>query len=315
MTFSPPDLIAVQRDVHAIVRIPWNSLGIKGDAEHAGGGTSYHLGADQLRRDAYSRTESPRDRHPTNAASAFDLGDGWQLGLGGDRDADDLAQKAFLRFNELYVAALNARVPGTEDIREIIYTTDGTEIKRADVLGIRQGGSIKHRHHTHTSFFRDSQGRRDGSYRTLLLSLIRQAISEQEGFMANVSQQDWEALIWRVEGLAAGRATAIGGPTQGQAIGLIVQLTAVQQKLESLSRAITAVGPEVAQRVRDEFAKIDEEQTNTLNAGQRPVTGVSLQSALQDLLGQLDSGTMTSDQAIDHMRTLLASPPVPDPTG
>jgi hypothetical protein len=308
MTFSPADLVSVQRAVHALIRIPFNDLGIKGDAEHADGGDSYHLGADQLRRGAhYSRGESARDRHPSNAASAFDLGDGWQLGLGPDEHADEVAQKAFLRFNQLYVAALNTRVPGTEDIREIIYTTDGTEIKRADVLGVRESGGISHRHHTHTSFFRDSEGRRDGAYRTLLMNLIQQAISEQGGFMATVNQNDWEALIWRVEALAAGRTTAAGGPISGQPIGLTVQLASVQQKLESLSRAITTVGPDVAERLQDEFDRIDEDQARTLAAVNHFAEGVSLETALRDLLGQHASGNLNADEAVAQMRDLLAA--------
>jgi hypothetical protein len=309
VTFNPADLVAVQADVRALVHIPLKALGILGDTDHVEGGDSYHLGANQLSADAsYSHTESPRDRHPTNAASAFDIGNGWRLGPVQDAAAKKRAQKAFLRFNHLYVAALKNRTRGTEDIREIIYTPDGDEIKRLDVLGIRSTGDDRHRTHTHTSFFRDSEGRRAGAYRTLLLELVQQAISEEDDFMATVRQQDWDALIWRVEGLAAGREAAAGGPTKGKPIGLTKRLDGVEKKLDVVSRAITAVAPNVAATLRDELQKIDEDQAKTLAAVQDVAADVSLDSALRDLLDQHANGSLDAEQVVRRMHDLLTGP-------
>ena len=311
MTFNPPDLVAVQGDVQALIHISFGSLGILGDTDHVEGGDSYHLGKDQLSAHAsYSRTESPRDKHPTNAASAFDIGNGWRLGGASDTAAKKLAQKAFLRFNGIYVAALKAKVNGTEDIREIIYTPEGKTVKRLDVLGIRTTGDDRHLTHTHTSFFRDSEGRRAGAYRTLLLGLIRQAISEEDDFMATVRQQDWDALIWRVEGLAAGREKAAGGPTKGTPIGLVVRLEAVERKLDAVSQAVADVGPGVAAKLRDEFKKIDDDQAATLKAVQDVATDVSVDAALQDLLDRHAAGALDADAVVRRMHDLLAGPTV-----
>jgi hypothetical protein len=311
VTFNPPDLVAVQGDVQALINIPLNSLGILGDTDHVDGGDSYHLGKDQLSAHAsYSLTESPRDRHPTNAASAFDIGNAWRLGATNDAAAKALAQNAFLRFNRIYVAALKANVEGSEDIREIIYTPDGTTVKRLDVLGIRTTGDDKHLTHTHTSFFRDSEGRHAGAYRTLLLSLIGQAISEEDDFMATVRQQDWDALIWRVEGLAAGRDTAAGGPTKGTPIGLVVRLEAVERKLDAVSQAVTEVGPEVAVKLRDQFKKIDDDQAATLEAVQNVATDVSLDAALRELLDRHATGALDAEAVVRRMHDLLTGPTV-----
>jgi hypothetical protein len=304
VTFDPPDLVAVRKDIEAIIRIPLNSLGISGDTEHVEGGDSYHLGADQLRSNAgYSVRESSRDKHPTKAASAFDLGDGWaHEALHGDA-----RRRAFLRFNRLYVAALRQRVDGTEDIREIIYTVDGETVERVDVLGIRHGGDDNHLTHTHTSFFRDSQGRRDGAYRTLLVRLVNQAIFEED-FMATVRQTDWDALIWRVEALAAGRTTAAGGPVAGKPIGLTVRLGTVEQKLEAMSRAVAAVGSDVAKKLSDEFARIDKVQAATLDAVKDVNADLSLDETLRNLLDEHSSGAVTPEQFIQKVRDLLSAP-------
>jgi hypothetical protein len=311
VTFNPPDLVAVQGDVKALIHIALGSLGILGDTDHVEGGDSYHLGKDQLRADAsYSRTESPRDKHPTNAASAFDIGDEWRLGAVNDAAAKKRAQKAFLRFNNIYVAALKAKAGGTADIREIIYTPEGTTVKRLDVLGIRTTGDDRHLTHTHTSFFRDSEGRRAGAYRTLLLGLIRQAISEEDGFMATVRQQDWDALIWRVEGLAAGRDKAAGGPTKGKPIGLTVRLETVERKLDAVSQAVADVGPGVAAKLRDQFKKIDDDQAATLKVIQDVATDVSVDAALRDLLDQHSTGALDADAVVQRMHDLLTGPTV-----
>ncbi|MEV4535237.1 hypothetical protein AB0J82_15540 [Asanoa sp. NPDC049518] len=308
MTFNPADLVEVQRDVKALVHIPFNALGILGDTDHADGGTSYHLGRDQLRDDAYSVTQSRRDKHPTNAASAFDLGNEWRFEAANDAAAKKRAQKAFLRFNHLYVAALKAKAPGTEDIREIIYTPDGDEVKTFDVLQIRSGGDLNHRTHTHTSFFRDSEGRRDGAYRKLLLRLINQAISEEGDFMATVRQKDWDALIWRVEGLAAGRSKVAGGPTKKAAIGVTTRLEALALKLEAVSRAVASVAPDVERRLQDDFKRIDADQDATLATIEDIAADVSLDGRLRTLLDQHASGEIDADTVVTQMHDLLTGP-------
>jgi hypothetical protein len=152
MTDSPADIIAVQHYVRSKTGLPWDALGIKHATPQGGG---YHEGHDLLHAAGrapedpgsdYSYVESQRDRQGlTNSASAFDMGDG------------------FARFREITLAlvvACQRGDPRTRDIREIIYTPDGVTVHRWDKLGRRTGGDSSHLSHTHTSFFRDSEGRR-----------------------------------------------------------------------------------------------------------------------------------------------------------
>lgn len=160
MTYQPADLGAVLAYLNS-KGAPWDSLGcVAGPADRAGGG--YHCGHDWLHDlgrapedpgSDYSYAESQRDRNGlTDAASAIDFaGASWWHDL------------------TLYlVAACRKGAPGTEDIREIIYTPDLVTVARFDRLGIRSTGDSSHLWHTHISFFRDSEGRRDGPFLGLL---------------------------------------------------------------------------------------------------------------------------------------------------
>lgn len=144
MTFAPASLLAA-RTYLAGHGVPLAALGIVGDAAH--GNEGYHVGWDRLRYgyagQDYSVSDSPRDGHPTNAASALDIG-------------------GFPRLRELsvwLVAQCRAGVADTRDIREIIYTPDGRVVRRWDRLGFRSGGDDSHLWHTHISYFRDSENR------------------------------------------------------------------------------------------------------------------------------------------------------------
>jgi hypothetical protein len=126
------------------------NLGIVGDTDHLTKGVSYHLGKDQLRADAYS-AQTPRDKAGlTNAASAIDLG----------RLDGSLTQ--LREFSDWLARLCVKNVPGTLDVREVIYSPDG---KR--VLGFKDGidflipnyGDLSHLTHTHISYYRDSEFR------------------------------------------------------------------------------------------------------------------------------------------------------------
>jgi hypothetical protein len=145
MTYAPDDLLAVVRYLNA-QGAPWESLGIVGDTAHLATG-GYHVGRDDLAAYGrlgydYSVVESPRDANPTDAASAVDFaGTSWWRPL-----------------TLWLVDAARAGAPGTECVREIIYTPDGQTVRRWDALGIRDTGDDSHLWHTHISFFRDSEG-------------------------------------------------------------------------------------------------------------------------------------------------------------
>src|SRR5690606_6657845 len=49
--------------------------------------------------------------------------------------------------------------PDTKDIREVIYSLDGKNVKRWDRLKRRTSGDSSHTFHTHISYFRDSETR------------------------------------------------------------------------------------------------------------------------------------------------------------
>ncbi|MEU8662645.1 hypothetical protein [Actinoplanes philippinensis] len=129
--------------------------GIVGDAGHAGGGDSYHLGRDDLRagRDRYSVDESRRDRDGLDEhASALDIG---FFKIRTPRGAFDLYD-----FNAWLVPLCRADDPDTRDLREVIYSPDGETVRRWDRLGRRTTGDDGHRTHTHLSEHRDADGHR-----------------------------------------------------------------------------------------------------------------------------------------------------------
>ncbi|GAB3862688.1 hypothetical protein GCM10029963_69490 [Micromonospora andamanensis] len=123
-----------------------NEVGIVGDVNHRGG---YHCGSDRVVTNDYSVVESPRDRNGlTLDAAALDVGM-FQLNSGG-------RTHNLVTFSTWCVAQCVANAPDTRDIREIIYSPDGTVVRRWDRLGRRSTGDRSHLWHTHFSFFRDS---------------------------------------------------------------------------------------------------------------------------------------------------------------
>jgi hypothetical protein len=153
MTNAPADLLAVRRYLLTTTGLSGDAVGIVGDPDHAASG-GYHEGNDDLARVGrlntdYSKKESARDRPGTNAASALDIGDFTRGGVS-------------LRSVSLgLVAACQRGDARCRDVREVIYTPDGSTVRRFDRLGIRSTGDSSHLFHTHISFFRDSEGRRD----------------------------------------------------------------------------------------------------------------------------------------------------------
>lgn len=170
MTTAPADLKVVQQYAHDITGQDWNSLGIIHTQPQGGG---YHEGQDLLAlanrapgpsyaysdysyadaravssngigRDLANSTTLAGD---PNAASAFDFGGGFAR---------------FHEFSNWLVGRCVARDPRAGDIREVIYTPDGSVVRRWDATGRQpNSGDSTHLSHTHISFFRDSNGRRD----------------------------------------------------------------------------------------------------------------------------------------------------------
>ena len=149
MTFAPATLLELRAYLQPKTGLSAASLGIVGDAAHANGGTSYHLGRDDLRADAYSIRTARDKAGLTNAASAIDIGNFPRL----------------VPFSRWLVAQARANAPGTSDMREIIYTPDNQRVLRWDrERGFdsqpREGeADDSHLFHTHISWYRDSERR------------------------------------------------------------------------------------------------------------------------------------------------------------
>ena len=137
------------------------NLGIVGDVKHKQTGTSYHLGRSDLKADAYS-AKLKRDRKGlSERASALDLGK-LHKRIGKLR-----------KFSNWLVEQAEAGL--TPDIREIIWSPDGVEVRRWDehldrvIVSLRRhkdgtihvvnegNGDESHFWHTHVSFYRDSR--------------------------------------------------------------------------------------------------------------------------------------------------------------
>lgn len=150
MTFAPATLVTLGRFYTAHGGV---NLGIVGDSAHQAKGVSYHLGVGDLLAGAYS-AQTARDKAGlTNAASAIDLG---------RLDGSLVKLRAFSRW---LVLQAQANVPGSGDIREIIYSPDGVVVLRWDrergyASAARPGeADTSHLSHTHISFYRDSEQR------------------------------------------------------------------------------------------------------------------------------------------------------------
>jgi hypothetical protein len=157
MTTAPASLLAARRFyidtlAKAGFKVDPMAVGIVGDDNHAQSGNSYHLGKSALRGDSYTITESSRDRAGLSEAAAA-------LDLGAFRITVDGKKHDLRSFSLWLVAQCKANTPDTADIREVIYSPDGTTVKRWDRLGKRSTGDKSHLSHTHESWFRDSESR------------------------------------------------------------------------------------------------------------------------------------------------------------
>lgn len=156
-------------------------VGIAGDERHQKTG-GYHIGRSGLaaigryhpqahagdpNEDYSARTARDRRGLDENA-SAMDVGDNWPRG----------GRPAWIRFNNLLVAALRANDPALSAVRGVNYTPDGATKLRTDreQHWAVSGSSDSVDMHTHIEFYRDTEGHRDGVF-ARLVALIGQAIN------------------------------------------------------------------------------------------------------------------------------------------
>jgi hypothetical protein len=226
MTYAPTRLLELRRYLRQQTGLSDNALGIVGDENHDGG---YHHGWDDRRirngqTSDYSWTESTRDSsHRTNAAAAIDIGMFDRL----------------LELNRWLVGQCEAGAQDCTDIRSIIYTDNGTTVKRWDRLRRRTTGDSSHLYHTHVSYFRDAEDRdKTKPFRRFF----------EGGIMADIGV-DVEYMSWRIEALSLGFDTMRGGPEKGVDNWAVQTLKAIQSKLTDLT--IPAPAPVDPAAIRD----------------------------------------------------------------
>lgn len=147
MTRAPANLLAVRSLLlDRLENLDPATVGIVGDAHHLGG---YHCGSDRVIANDYSVVESPRDSAGlTLDAAAIDIGV-FTVTVEG-------LTHNLRTFSTWCVAQCVADTVDSRDIREIIYSPDGTVVRRWDRLARRTTGDSTHRTHTHISYFRDA---------------------------------------------------------------------------------------------------------------------------------------------------------------
>jgi hypothetical protein len=247
---APGDLLGFRARVQQETGLGPNDVGIVGNGAHRKTG-GYHEGKDVLVANGlWSRDYSvrlTRDRNAaTNRASAVDVGCGWRQG-----------RAAWIRWNNLLVAALHHGDPALRAVRAVNYSPDGTAKRRTDreagfsVVPTTDTVTV----HTHIEFYRDTEGDRQAAL-DRIVALIQQAASGDD--MATID--DVYNLLTRafngftddgnpitknlvgkwVSGLQAGQTAQ---STQLAAIaakvGAPVQVTLADAQLEELAAVIT----------------------------------------------------------------------------
>ncbi|NYH42279.1 hypothetical protein HNR22_002006 [Micromonospora jinlongensis] len=254
-------------------------VGIVGDPAHRGG---YHCGSDRVVSGDYSVVESPRDRAGlTLDAAALDVGP-FEVRSGG-------RTHTLVSFSAWCVAQCAANAADTRDIREIIYSPNGSTVKRWDRLGKRSSGDSSHRWHTHFSFFRDAI--KAGRDQRPLFRRYLSSIGLLEDDDMTPEEHNWLATVHKNLTVLDGRnpigqiylRLAEGRDDTGAAVtdhpnlkSLGAQLTALQSALSALSskdftdetaiaqgvlasltpeKIAAAIPPAIAKQVADELAR------------------------------------------------------------
>ncbi|SCF02119.1 hypothetical protein [Micromonospora chokoriensis] len=254
-------------------------VGIVGDPAHRGG---YHCGSDRVVANDYSVVESPRDRAGlTLDAAALDVGQ-FDVRSGG-------RSNTLSSFSVWCVAQCAANAADTQDIREIIYSPDGTTVKRWDRLGKRTTGDSSHRWHTHFSFFRDAI--KAGRDQRPLFRRYLSSIGLLEDDDMTPQEHNWLATVHKNLTVLDGRnpigqiytRMAEGRDETGASVtgnwnlrAMTAQLTDLQNKLNALAakdftdeaaivqgvlagltpeEIAAAIPPTIAQQVADELAR------------------------------------------------------------
>jgi hypothetical protein len=156
VTYAPAPLKALVTYLATTRGHPTSQFGVVGNTAHVMG---YHLGRDRIFTippglgSADYSIQTARDKAGlSDAAAAIDI----------KFESDFLLLR---RLSVWLVEHCRTNAPGTSDIREVIYSPDGTTVLRWDrqrgvTSAPRQGEADNtHRWHTHVSYYRDSEAR------------------------------------------------------------------------------------------------------------------------------------------------------------
>ena len=114
------------------------------------------------------------------------------------------------------------------EVAEWFGTFDGQT-----VVGWFQGhpssSDTSHLYHMHVGFWNEFANDFQ------VMQRVYNVVTGQEDDVANITDQDWQALIYRVEALIENRDTVAGGPTAGQANALAAKLAEIEAKVDGLT--------------------------------------------------------------------------------
>jgi hypothetical protein len=171
-------------------------------------------------------------------------------------------------------------------VREVIGTLDGRT-----VVGTRADGSTFRSDDSHLDHWHLTLDRRYCANRPLMERIVAVTLGDEEDFMADVRQADWDALIWRIHALVNGGLTVAGGPTKGSPVILNVSLQTLGKKVDALATAVAGVDEAAAVALRAEFEEIDAAQQATLVAIEQAAAADAVRDAeIRDLVASALSG-------------------------
>lgn len=242
MTSAPANLLAVRDLLLTYLNVDKNTVrsqdlepaevGIVGDPNHKGG---YHCGSDRVVPNDYSVVESTRDSSGlTLDASALDVGL-FTVASGG-------STHNLSTFSVWCVAQCVAGAADTRDIREIIYSPDGSTVRRWDRLGKRTSGDSSHLFHTHFSFFRDST--KAGRDQTPLFRRYLIAIGLLEDEMSTEAENQIANLYsgFFYGGSSMGRTVdPDGAGPRSASNSLVAKLDYLMLRMDALAAQVTAL--------------------------------------------------------------------------
>ncbi|MCX5119206.1 hypothetical protein OG992_18635 [Micromonospora sp. NBC_00362] len=308
MTRAPANLLAVRSlllthldNAPGPDELDPGEVGIVGDSAHRGG---YHCGSDRTVANDYSVVESPRDRAGlTLDAAGLDVG---QFNVRSAGRTHTLPS-----FSVWCVGQCEADAADTRDIREIIYSPDGTTVRRWDRLGKRKSGDSSHRWHTHFSFFRDAiKAGRDQRplFRRYLqhIGLLQAPTVEDD---MTPEEHNWLATVHKNLTVLDGR-NPIGQIYTRMAMGedaTAAKYTAAHPTLRGLGAQMAAMQTALLGAVKgldtsSILARIDEVAAAETARDQ---AAVQRDAELTELVAKAQSGELAADRFVDEVARRL----------